>query len=157
MASSPYSYQLDPDISDQTVFLELLAYWRAKRGGHDMPLRTDVDPLELKPYLGSLNLIECLPELVDFRYRLIGTNVVAAYGRDSTGKTVRELYGVSDPDYCAFLLEVYRAVATKRTVVRLKATLRPVHREYRLADSLLLPLAGPDGSVGRILNAVLFS
>lgn len=157
MGSSPYSYQLDPDLSDEPVFQKLATYWRAKRGDRDLPLRSDVDPLELKPYLGSLNLIDCLPELADFRYRLIGTNIVAAYGRDSTGKTVRDLYAVAEPEYCAFLLDVYRAVATRRTIARLTATLRPVHRDYRLADSLLLPLAGPDGPVSCILNAVLFS
>jgi hypothetical protein len=157
MASSPYCYQLDPDLSDQPSFQDLVAYWRAKAAGRGMPATSDIDALELKRHLGSLNLIDCLPGLVDFRYRLIGTNIAAAYGRDSSGKTVRELYAVSDPEYCAFLLEVYRAVATQPTIARITATLRPVHREYRTAASLVLPLAGPDGSVVRLLNEVLFS
>ena len=43
-----------------------------------MPLRKDIDPLELKDHLGSLNIIECLPERDDFRYRLIGTRIAEA-------------------------------------------------------------------------------
>jgi len=102
-------------------------------------------------------IIECLPGLADFRYRLIGTKVVEAYGRDSTGKTVRELYETADPDYCACLLEAYHAVATRHVMARLRATLRPVNKTHRLADSLLLPLDGGDGTVRWLLNEVLFS
>jgi hypothetical protein len=155
--SSPFSHVLAPDISDSPLFQDLFAYWQKKRGERALPLRKDIDPLELQPHLGSLLIIECLPELADFRYRLIGTKVVAAYGRDSTGKTVRELYETTDAEYCAFLLEVYRAVATQRVTARIRATLRPVHKHFRLADSLLLPLDGGDGSVRWLLNEVLFS
>lgn len=154
---SPFSHVLDPDISDNPRFQDLVAYWQAKRAGRALPLRKDIDPLELRPHLGSLVIIECLPGLADFRYRLIGTNIVDAYGRDSTGKTVCELYAADDPEYCAFLLQVYAAVATLRVMARLRATLRPVHKQFRLADSLLLPLDGGDGSVRWLLNEVLFS
>ena len=37
MAPSPYSYQLDPDLSDEPVFGALVAHWRAKRGARDLP------------------------------------------------------------------------------------------------------------------------
>ncbi len=155
--SSPFSHELDPDISDSPRFQDLVAYWHAKRGDRALPLRKDIDPLELQRHLGSLVIIECLPGLADFRYRLIGTRIVDAYGRDSTGKTVRELYEAQDPEYCAFLLEVYRAVAAQRVMARIRATLRPVRKHFRLADSLLLPLDGGDGTVRWLLNEVLFS
>lgn len=154
---SPYSYVLGPDISDVPRFQDLVAYWERKRAGRPLPLRKDIDPLELQAHLGSLNIIECLPGLVDFRYRLIGTNIVEAYGRDSTGKTVRDFYETADPEYCAFLLQVYRTVATRRVPARIRATLRPVHKHFRLADSLVLPLDGEDGAVHWLLNEVLFS
>lgn len=154
--ASPYRSELNPVISDNPQFQDLVARWDEKKAGRALPLRKDVDPLELKELLGSLNVIECLPDLTDFRYRLIGTRIAEAYGRDSTGKTVRELYTVSDPEYCDFLIGVYRAVATQQVIGRITATLRPVNRAYRYADSLLLPLDRGDGSVGFILNEVLF-
>ncbi len=155
--ASPFTATVDPDISDNPRFQDLVAYWQGKRGGRALPLRQDIDPLELRQHLGSLNIIECLPGLEDFRYRLIGTRIVAAYGRDSTGKTVRELYAVDDPEYCKFLLETYREVATRQVMARITANLRPVNKNFRQADSLLLPLDGGDGGVGYILNEVLFS
>jgi hypothetical protein len=155
--ASPFTAIIDPDISDNPLFQDLVAYWRRKRGENPLPRRRDIDPLELKQHLGSLNIIECLPGLADFRYRLIGTNIAAAYGRDSTGRTVRALYAESDPEYCDFLLDIYRTVATRQVIARLKVNLRPVDKNYRLADSLLLPLEGDDGTASAILNEVLFS
>ena len=155
--ASPFSATFEPDISDNPRFQDLVSYWQSKRGARALPLRQEIDPLELRLHLGSLVIIECLPGLADFRYRLIGTNVVAAYGRDSTGKTVRELYAVGDAEYCDFLVATYREVATRRVTARITANLRPVNKNFRQADSLLLPLDGGDGSVGFILNEVLFS
>jgi|SRR5579863_10144832 len=153
---SPYSFTLDPDIADNARFQDLVRYWNRKRGARTAALKSDIDPLELKGHLGSLNVIECLPKLADFRYRLIGSRIAEAYGRDSTGRTVRELYEVADPAYCEFLLHVYTAVATRRVIARITATLRTVNKDYRSADSLLLPLDRGDGAVGFILNEVLF-
>jgi hypothetical protein len=154
--SSPFSFEPDPDVSDNPSFGELLAYWNEKRGSRALPLRKAVDPIELQKHLGSLVLIDCLPDLSDFRYRLIGTNVVQAYGRDSTGKTVRQLYAHSDTEYCDFLLRAYHDVAARKIVGRIRGTLRPVNKDFRAADSLLLPLDGGDGVVRWILNEVLF-
>jgi hypothetical protein len=154
--ASPFSFEPDPDVSDHPSFRELLACWNAKRGSRALPLRKEVDPVELQRHLGSLNLIECLPDFSDFRYRLIGTNIVQAYGRDSTGKTVRQLYADTDAEYCDFLLRAYHDVATRTIIGRIRGTLRPVNKNFRTADSLLLPLDGGDGTVRWILNSVLF-
>jgi hypothetical protein len=155
--ASPFTAVIDPELGDNPRFRHLLAYWQAKRGDRALPLRRDIDPLELREHLGSLNIIECLPGLADFRYRLIGTNIAAAYGRDSTGKTVRELYAADDLEYCEFLVGIYREVAARGVIARLRVSLRPVNKTYRMADSLLLPLDGGDGGVSTILNEVLFS
>lgn len=156
MASAPFSYVLDQDVCDEPSFQDLVDYWHVKRAGRDLPLRSEIDPLELKSHMGSLIIIECLPDLTDFRFRLIGTNITSAFGRDSTGKTVRDLYLAADPEYCEFVLRAYRDVVTKKSIGRFQTSLRAVHRDYRLQDSLLLPLAASDGSATQILNKVLF-
>src|ERR1700720_2850497 len=66
--ASPFSFEPDPDVSDKPSFRELLAYWNEKRGSRTLPLRKEVDPVELQKHLGSLKLIECLPGLTDFRF-----------------------------------------------------------------------------------------
>jgi hypothetical protein len=46
-------------------------------------------------------------------------------------------------------------VATRKIIGRSRGTLRPVNKNFRTADSLLLPLDGGDGAVRWILNEVL--
>lgn len=156
ITTSPYVPVFDADVSVEPRLQSLRDWWDRKRGARAMPLRSEVDPIELRPHIGSLVLIECLPELYDFRYRLIGTDIVEAYGRDSTGKTVRELYRDSDPEYHDFLLDLYRTVSQRKVSARGFGTLRPVDRDYRRFDTYLLPLAGADGETGWLLNKVLF-
>jgi hypothetical protein len=154
-AQDPYDVRYDASVTDNPRHQALLDWWQARRGDRPAPPRSALDPVELRRHMGALVLIECLPGLVDFRYRLIGTNITAAYGRDSTGRTVADLYA-EDATYRDFLLTTYRTVASRCLTARGFGDLRTVGREYRRFDTYLLPLARDDGSIGWILNQVLF-
>lgn len=121
-----------------------------------MPARADIDPLELKGHLGLLVIVEAVPGPRRFRFRLVGTKVVEAYGRDSTRKTVEEAFA-TDPVGRDFLLELFGAVVERRVVVRASGPIRPAHQMLRNSDALLLPLDAGDGSVGMILIEQNFS
>jgi len=151
-----YSGVFDPDLSDNPRFLQLKAYWDRKRGGRAMPMRADIDPLELRGHVGSLVLVDVLPAMTDFRMRLIGSRIVEAYGRDSTGKLLSSLKA-ADPDWWRFCDDLYRAIATRSVIARARGTLRMVGRDFRTFDSVLLPLDAGDGSVGMILAEQLFT
>ena len=63
-----------------------------------MPARPDFDPVELKPWLGRLGLLDVLPgPPMDFRFRLCGTRTVEEYGVDLTGKRFSEACYVGSP------------------------------------------------------------
>lgn len=152
-----FSYALDPDLRDKPRFRDLKDYWERKRGSRAMPGRADIDPLELKVHLGHLVMVEILPGPQRFRFRLVGTKVVEAYGRDSTGKTVEEVFGDADPAACAFLLELFGMIVERRVIARARGPVRPPQRPLRHSDALLLPLDAGDGSVGMILIEQDFS
>jgi hypothetical protein len=65
--------------------------WQRKRGIRAMPARADFDPLELKPILPQLILIEVMHDPPDFRYRLAGTMSRDLRGVEVTGHSVLEL------------------------------------------------------------------
>ncbi len=149
-----YSAHYDEPLSDEPRHRDLLAWWEGKRGERQVPTRSELNPAELRAHMGSLELIEVV-EGDDYRYRLLGTHITEAYGRDSTGKTVRELYA-DDPALLCFLLGMYRTVASRGVVGRSQGDLGTVGREYRRFDGLLLPLARDDGEVGWLLGQLLF-
>lgn len=153
-----FSLTEEPDVGDLPRFAELLAYWQGKRGDRQMPRRSDIDPpLELASHLDSLVLIEVLPEAADFRYRLIGTQVVARHGRDSTGMTARQLYEIPDPVVFDWTMTVLRTVVDRGAPIRATNRLQSVNRDYVTSDQLLLPLSdAADAEVKTILCEVFF-
>src|SRR5215469_11693694 len=87
---------VDPD-NLASPLRELRDYWASKCAGRAMPRRADIDPLDLPPqHMPYLSIIEVLPDTDDFRFRLLGTGITGRMGRDSTGKTVREVYAAAD-------------------------------------------------------------
>ena len=73
--------------------LDLYRYWLDKRGSRPMPARTDLNPGDIPALLRYLMIIEKVDD--QYRYRLVGTAVVQAVGRDLTGCLVGSY--VSDP------------------------------------------------------------
>src|SRR5262249_29214633 len=63
-----------------------LAYWESKRPGRRMPARRDIDPAEMLDLLPNVMLVDVVREPLDFRYRLIGTAIVAHMRHDYTGQ-----------------------------------------------------------------------
>ena len=155
LVQSPYRVVYEPDVADRPLHQALHDWWDRSRGENIAPFRESLDPTKLRAHLGSLVLVECLPGLTDFRYRLIGTNIVEAFGRDSTGSTVATLYA-ADPELRETLLGICRNVARRAVPARAFGDLRTVDRPYRDVDSFYLPLAREDGSIGWVLNQVLF-
>lgn len=79
-------------------FAGLFKLWDSKRTGHTYPARGDFDPLEMKPWLGRLSLLDVLPgPPMDFRYRLVGTMTAEQYGIDLTGKLFTEACFIGTP------------------------------------------------------------
>jgi hypothetical protein len=67
------------------------AYWRAQKGAKKFPSRHDISPEGMKPFLSKVMLIDVCHSPLDFIYRVFGTSIVTAHGKDFTGKSVRDL------------------------------------------------------------------
>ncbi len=67
-----------------------LAYLEEKRAGRAFAARRDLDPTELTYILAQILLVDVSHEPLRFRYRLVGTGLVAWRGYDPTGKWVDE-------------------------------------------------------------------
>ena len=143
------SYVVDPtELAPELRALK--DYWNSKRGIRTMPRRADIDPLELRHHLPWLSLVEVLDGTQDFRFRLLGTEVTNALQRDSTGKTVREVYGDAEPDVLRWMLDVYTIAVTQKCPVLRRGTLRVVNKDFVTFESLHLPLSD-DGVVVNML------
>ena len=124
-------------------------YWNALRKGADIPRFIDFNinhvPARALPFM-SLMQVEERPRR--FRYRLAGTSVVAAYGKDLTGVYLDELdTGGRYEEY----VHNFNQTVDERVINRRRD-------EYTLADGSvyrfdgnLYPFEGVHGSVSRII------
>jgi hypothetical protein len=67
---------------------DLLAWWQAL-AGTGLPAVAHIDPMALRPHLGSLTLLEPTGD-GDFIYRLHGSHIAEAVGYELTGRKVSE-------------------------------------------------------------------
>lgn len=128
----------------------LLGYWAGKRQGRRFPARADFDPLELKPLLGHLLMVDVVrgPEAeLRFRYRLFGSEFVFYHGSDMTG---RWLDDIANPGFRNELLELYRSVVNHGEIRTMSYDYIIGDRRHRF-QAVLLPLAAD----GKTVNIVL--
>lgn len=147
-------FVVDPPELTQPVLRPVLDYWERKRAGRKLPARADIEPLELKAYLRHLFLIEVLGG-GEFRYRLVGSEITERYGRNSTGRTVREIYA-AQPAASDWLTMMMLEVTRRRRPVLATGPLTAINKEHLVSESLHLPLADDGETVSMIFGAARY-
>lgn len=129
------------------------SYWDRKRLRPDgtraaMPSRADLDPIEMRPWLGHLQLIDVFHNPRRMVYRLVGETDVAFRGYNPTGRNVEEgLVGRSAAD----TLQNYALVIDRHLPVFDWAEYVSQSGFMRSQECLLLPLSDD----GKIVNMVI--
>jgi hypothetical protein len=149
------TFIVDPPELTVPILRPVLDYWDRKRGTRAMPRRLDIEPLELKAFLRHLFLIEPLAG-GEFRYRLLGSEITERYGRNSTGKTVREAYA-KHPAVAEWITGLLLAAVTRKRPILASGPLRFMRKEHVFSQSLVLPLSDEGDAVTMIFGASRYS
>lgn len=133
----------------------LAGYWTDKRGERSMPLRGDIDPLELKKHLASLFLLDVIESGRDFRYRLVGTAITDMNERNVTGTTIRSEY--TCPITLRYVDAVLGTVVSERQPRFTHGSVfwRP-EKDHRRFEAGYFPISADGTSVDMILAEVRF-
>ncbi len=143
----------DPSQLSAPRLRQAFAYWQGKRAGRAMPSRRDIDPVEMPQLLPYVMLIDVLPEPLDFRYRLIGTEVRAIVARDYTGLRFSEVPGKGKDSVVWGNCE--EVVRRKAPLSRSPPYVGPEPHLTR-CENVLLPLSEDDREVSMILLVISF-
>lgn len=159
MATHTYTlgeFEILDKPGDQSI-QALLGYWQERRGDRAVPLRRDIDPLDLKTHLPCLFMLDVIDEGRDFRYRLVGTTIADINGRDVTGNTVGTVYAGNRGtlDYAA---KIFGTVLSERRPVFTRGSMfwRP-EKSYRRFEAGYFPVSSDGTAVDIILAEVRFS
>lgn len=132
---------------------EALAYWESKRAGRAMPARRDLDPTEVPSLLPYIMLIDVIPAPLDFRYRLIGTEVRAISRDNYRGRRFSEVPGKGPGSVVWGNCE--QVFLTKVPFSRTPPYVGP-ETDLRHCENLLLPLSENGVDVTMILQVISF-
>jgi hypothetical protein len=130
-----------------------LAYWRRLVPGGALPRRRDIDPAQIPRLLPHLQLIDVVDAGARFRYRLVGTALVAAFGKEYTGKYLDELFG---GDRLAYASRVYSTVCSERRAVFLRNRYSTTRDLHMIANRLYMPLSDDGATVNVIFGVLTF-
>lgn len=131
------------------------AVWTELCQGEAMPRKSAIDPVDFKPWLPYLSLIEIHDPPFRIRYRLVGTETVRFGGEDYTGKWLEETGWT--PAAQALNLALYkRLFDTGRPVFGFSATEWRGRRDC-LFEWALFPFADTAGRMAYCLSADDFS
>lgn len=132
---------------------QLHKYWNRKRGDRAMPRRADIDPVEIPRLLPYVSLIGVEHEPFRLFYRLIGTHITQAVGRDSTGRYFDEIYEGKILDDMA---RRFSTVVKAKTPARFMARAFFAGKDYRHYETVHLPLSDDGQTVNMIFAGVQF-
>jgi hypothetical protein len=85
------------------VTRSLYEYWTRLRGHRPAPDRNEVDPAAIKGILGDTFILEALDRNT-YSFRLAGTRICAAYGRELKGRNLLDFWSGKDRESIACLL-----------------------------------------------------
>lgn len=131
-------------------------YWHEKRGSRSMPSRGDISPAQLKSQLRYILLADVIDGGVDFRYRVVGTELRAFFKSEPSGKLISEAVAPFGEATVQATLESYRRVLARRAPVRLTGAGSWYGQEPKLFDAFLAPLSDDDMAVNIIIGVFVF-
>jgi hypothetical protein len=100
-------------------------------------------------------MIEVLPDLADFRFKLVGTYVTEYFLRDSTGKTISEAFA-DNPAVAKGVRSLMRKCAREKVVIRAEGDAGWIAPGFEEFDAIYLPLSDDGEQVNMILHGFVF-
>lgn len=126
---------------------DLFLLWQKKKGSDLLPSREAFDVLEFRPWMGRIVLFDVTHDPLIIRYRLVGTQLVAAFGADFTGCSIK------DKSYSQNFNASWRNLSTiaEKGIARYRSDANAIlDTGENAGERLFLPL-GKDGRVDMIL------
>jgi CheY-like chemotaxis protein len=139
-------------VDQNAVLRRMYDYWVEKAQGRPLPDRKDLDPTEIIDSLPHLSIIEAVGDKPRYRFRLLGTEVVAALGFNPTNQFIDETY---EEEGVIFLGGLLGEVCAKARPLYAASAFK-VGEEGISTERLLLPFSVGGGEARQIVMAQTF-
>lgn len=130
---------------------ELYEYWNQLRGEHMAPKRSALDPQSIATLLGDIFILE-RKSSVEYTFRLAGTRLCSAFGRELRDVNLPELFSGADRENMETLLYSVTEDAAAAVVGLESISSKGNHLPMEL---ILLPLFQDNGRLNRVMGALV--
>ena len=135
----------------EPVCLEMLAYWKTKRGDRLMPSYDDLRPSEFARLMPYLILLHVDHDPFDLTYRLFGEDVASGFGVNSCGMRVLDAYP-ERPKLSREFFRFYSYIATQRRPYAAAGTVVGAGGKVVRTEGVYMPLSSDGERTDRILG-----
>jgi len=149
-----YEY-FDRDVGPEALpgFEDILHLWRGKCAGRPVPALADFEFYDFTGWHGCIMMTDIFYDPFDYRFRLVGVDVVARLGADYTGRLYSEV--VCDGVNPINDFEFYEMTAHKMLISRVSGDLGWTGREYSTATFVDFPLSDNGRMATHFLTAMI--
>ncbi|WP_161973806.1 PAS domain-containing protein [Hwanghaeella grinnelliae] len=127
---------------------ELVALWRSRLNGDDLPERRAIEPHDIVQLLPDIMLVDVVYPGPEFSYRLVGTREVEFRGYDPTGRSVRDAFAGFDGNFCD---GNYRSVVERRGPVYIVEYAPTKLGAVARRETVFLPFASDGATVDIVM------
>ena len=128
----------------------LVKYWRSIHPAVGLPGRQHFNPIDIRPLLPNVWLLDVHRKPLRFRFRVIGTSITSFAGRDSTGDWLDELYDSFETGPGYELLQ--QAVEKRRPAWQHSKSMSRPDKTWVVLEKVYLPLAADGEQVDMVLG-----
>ncbi|MFD2204368.1 PAS domain-containing protein [Kiloniella antarctica] len=143
----------DPTKIKSVINFEVFQYWNKMRGDRLMPARADLDPADLQHLLPHILIHEVQLEPLDFKYRLIGSEIALHLNDNHTGSWISTIPHQKKPSKLWTMLE--KAVTDRAPVIANPPYIGP-YKEFKTIEDIVLPLSVDGEKVNMLFICVDF-
>ncbi len=131
--------------NSKTIF----TYWNNLRGDRPAPDRREIEPSDIRNVLGDTFILEMDPTYRSVSFRLAGTRLCNAYGRELKGLGFLALWDETDN---MAIFNAIRQVHERSRPCAISSVARTDNDRFTDYEIMLLPLQNGDASAKRILG-----
>lgn len=133
----------------------LVAYYEEHRSRNALPHRKQMPSRPLLGIMSHLFMLEPVDgDGTDWRFRLVGQEVVERIGVDATGLCISQAY---EPDVARRNANDYRDIAMNKMVRITRGTFTGIDREYLDMEIVHVPMIGADDTTPWVLGGLFVS
>lgn len=127
-------------------------YWDGKRRGRTMPMRADLDPVDIPSLLHYVFLIDVALDPRVLRYRVFGTALTQLFRGDLTGC---EVGAGSRPEHLPGILARYASILEHGTPFFHRESMHECTNDFTAVERIILPLSRDGTRIDQLIGMTI--